>query len=160
MHNPQFSNLPTRRNPSPGVRIDFGYSNVVLLTIATERRVPWLACEATHQLLHETWLNATAWLVGDYLLMPDHFHLFCAPHDLQFTIEAWIKYWKREFALKHGRPDWRFQSRGWHHRLRHGESYSEKWLYVQENPLRKGMVKEIDEWKFKGRVFDLIWTGK
>lgn len=154
------SELPQRQNPSPGVHIQFGQSNIVLLTVTTEKRDPWLANETTHRLLHQTWAEAKAWLVGDYLLMPDHLHCFCAPQDLRFTIETWIAYWKREFALKHKRKEWKFQSRGWHHRLRDGENYSEKWLYVQENPVRKGFCQRIEDWPFKGKVFDLIWTGK
>ena len=51
-------------------------------------------------------------------------------------------------------------ARGWHHRLRDGESYGEKWTYVQENPFRKGLVQRIEDWPFKGRVFDLVWSGK
>jgi putative transposase len=152
--------LPQRQNPSTGVLIQFGRSNTVLLTVATEKPARWLANEIAHQLLHQTWSEATAWLVGDYLLMPDHLHLFCAPRDLHFTIEEWIGYWKRQFSRKHGNEDWKFQSRGWHHRLRDGENYSEKWTYVQENPVRKGLIKRIEDWPFKGRVFDLIWTGK
>jgi putative transposase len=158
---------PKRKNPASGVHVQLGQSNIVLLTINTEKREPWLANERAHQLLHQIWSEATAWLVGDYLLMPDHLHLFCAPRDLQFTIETWIAYWKREFALQHKRlagtlapPEWKFQSRGWHHRLRDDENYSEKWIYVQENPLRKGLVQRIEDWPFKGRVFDLIWSGK
>ena len=91
--------------------------------------------------------------------MPDHLHLFCAARELDFTIEKWIRYWKREFNLKHKRSDWKFQSRGWHPRLRDGESYSEKWLYVQENPVRKGLVRKMEDWPFKGKVYDLVWTG-
>ena len=183
--------LPHRENPSPGVHINLGQSNIVLLTVTTHNRTRWLANETVHRLLHETWSEAKAWLVGDYLLMPDHLHCFCAPHDLRFEIETWISYWKREFALKRKRlagtlapPDdegearrlmsqdggasvlashsleWKFQSLGWHHRLRDGENYSEKWLYVQENPIRKSLCKHVEDWPFKGRIFDLIWTGK
>jgi hypothetical protein len=86
--------------------------------------------------------------------------MFCAPRELDFPIERWIIFWKRKFRLKHQRAEWKFQSRGWHHRLRSGENYSEKWIYVQENPLRKGLVKEMNDWPYKGRVFDLMWTGK
>jgi putative transposase len=191
MTNSPDNDLPQRQNPSPGVHINLGQSSIVLLTVTTENRDPWLANETAHRLLHQTWSGAKAWLVGDYLLMPDHLHCFCAPHDLHFTIETWISYWKREFALKHKRlagtlappaaqdgtrlptsreggasvlanraPEWTFQSRGWHHRLRDGENYSEKWLYVQENPVRKGLCQRIEDWPFKGKVFDLIWTGK
>jgi putative transposase len=168
MNNLPEEKFPQRKNPASGVHVQLGQSNIILLTIATEKREPWLANETAHQLLCQTWSEATAWLVGDYLLMPDHLHLFCAPRDLKFTIEAWIKYWKREFVLKQKRlagtlappVEWKFQSRGWHHRLRDGENYSEKWIYVQENPIRKGLVKRIEDWPFKGKVFDLIWTGK
>ncbi|MGH7991595.1 MAG: transposase [Limisphaerales bacterium] len=160
--------FPKRQNPASGVHINLGQSNIVLLTITTEKRELWLANEIAHKLLRETWSEATAWLVGDYLLMPDHLHLFCAPRDLKFTIEMWIKYWKREFALKQKRlaatlappVERKFQARGWHHRLRDSENYSEKWIYVQENPVRKNLVKRIEDWSFKGRIFDLIWTGK
>jgi putative transposase len=152
--------LRKRQNPLPGVHIQLGQSNIVLLTVTTEKRAPWLANETAYRLLHQTWSKATAWLVGDYLLMPDHLHAFCAPRDLGFAIEKWISYWTREFHLKHGQAQWRFQPRGWHHRLRGGESYSEKWLYVQQNPVRKGLVTRIEDWPFKGKVFDLMWTGR
>jgi putative transposase len=160
VNTPPDNELRQRQNPSAGAHILLGQSNIVLLTVTTEKRRPWLANETAHRLLHETWSEATARLVGDYLLMPDHLHASCAPQDLRFNIETWISYWKPEFRLKHGRPEWRFQSRGWHHRLRDGENYSEKWLYVQENPVRKGLVTRVDDWPFKGRVFDLVWTGK
>ena len=158
MNNPE-QELARRDKPAAGVHLHTGESNLVFLTITTEQRLPWLASEITQHLLHHTWSEARAWMVGDYLLMPDHLHLFCAPHDVRLTIETWIRYWKREFSLKHQRAEWKFQSLGWHHRLRAGESYSAKWLYVQENPVRKGLVQRMEDWPFKGRVFDLRWLG-
>ena len=146
-----------RKHPTPGVHLQSGRPNFVLLTVTTEDRVPWLANPQAHELLCQTWLAATAWLVGDYLLMPDHLHAFCAPHDLAFTLEQWMTYWKRDFRRRHGCADWRFQSRGWHHRLRQDEDYSKKWIYVQENPLRKKLVKQIEDWPFKGTVHPLPW---
>ena len=147
-----------RKNPAAGVHVHLGGPNWVLLTVTTKDREPWLANAKAHQLIHQTWLESTACLVSDYLLMPDHLHCFCSPYDLKFTIEGWIIYWKREFRRKHGNTDWKFQSRGWHHRLRDGESYAQKWLYVQENPIRKGLVTQIDGWPYKGRVHDIHWT--
>ena len=119
-----------------------------------------MANSIVHDLLLKTWLQATAWKVGDYLLMPDHLHAFCAPDESEIEVERWIAYWKREFCWKHYRPEWTFQSRGWHHRLRKGESYAEKWHYVQQNPVRAGLVDKSEDWPFKGRVFDLMWMGQ
>lgn len=148
-----------RKNPSPGVHIKHGSPNLVLLTVTTAKRLPWLANEEAHGCLRTVWQDAAACLVGDYLLMPDHLHLICAPFDPSVSIEHWITYWKREFRRMHTHSDWRFQSRGWHHRLRDGESYTEKWHYVRMNPVRKGLVMNPETWTFKGRIHDLIWTG-
>ena len=147
-----------RKNPSPGVHIQLGRPNWVLLTVNAEGRKPWLANKVVQHHIHGTWLHATAWLVSDYLLMPDHLHCFCAPYDLDVTIEHWITYWKREFRRRHGNVQWKFQSRGMHHRLRDDENYSAKWLYVQENPVRKGLVDHIDQWPYKARVHDIHWS--
>jgi putative transposase len=144
-----------RQNPAAGVHLHLDQPNWVLLTVTTEGRSPWLANPEVQKLLHETWTEAAAWLASDYLLMPDHLHCFCAPKELNFTVEAWITYWKRLFRRKHGHPDWRFQARGWHHRLRGDESYDQKWLYVQENPVRRGLVARLEDWPFKGRVHEL-----
>jgi len=101
--------------------------------------------------------EATAWLVGYYLLMPDHLHLFCAPRDLRFGIDAWIKFWKGQFSRRHLNEPWEFQRRGFHHRLRDAEEYHERWTYVRENPLRKGLVQHPDEWPYQGMVHELRW---
>jgi hypothetical protein len=45
--------FPQRQNPSLGVHVQLGRSNVVLLTINAEKRTPWLAKETVHQLLHQ-----------------------------------------------------------------------------------------------------------
>ena len=153
----ELNNEVGRRNPAAGVHVQLGGPNFVLLTVTTEDRKPWLNNLEAHCFLCETWISATAWLVGDYLLMPDHLHLFCAPRDFSFTIEQWITFWKRDFRRRHGHEEWRFQSRDWHHRLRQAEDYSAKWIYVRENPVRQGLVKNIEDWPCKGTVHPLKW---
>jgi len=123
---------PGRRTPAKGVHIFLGGPNWVFLTVCTEKRERWLSQSSVHRALHGVWEHsATAWLVSDFLLMPDHLHVFCAPRDLKFTTERWIAFWKDRFAKVH--PDTgRFQYGGFHHRLRDGESYALKWQYVRE----------------------------
>jgi putative transposase len=139
-------NEPGRRRPAKGVRVTLGGPNWVFLTVCTEKRERWLAEASVQRVLHQIWEErATAWLVSDYLLMPDHLHLFCAPGDSRFTIERWIAFWKDRFAKTH--PDaGGFQEGGFHHRLRDDESYAEKWRYVRENPVRHGLVEKLDDW--------------
>jgi putative transposase len=151
---------PGRHTPAKGVNISRGGSNWVFLTVCTEKRGEWLAQASTQLMLHDIWQHtATAWLVSDYLLMPDHLHLFCAPLDLKFTIERWIGFWKDRFAKRHPKTE-KFQAGGFHHRLRDGENYSQKWQYVLENPVRAGLVTHSADWPYSGRVHEISWSGK
>jgi putative transposase len=36
--------------------------------------------------------------------------------------------------------------------LRNDESYSQKWEYVRENPVRAGLVVRADEWPYQGEL--------
>jgi REP element-mobilizing transposase RayT len=146
-----------RRKPAEGVLIDSHQPTIVFVTACTKDRAPWLACEEAHHLLTDAWRQAAAWLAGNYVLMPDHLHLFAAPRDLSFTIEQWIAYWKSQFSKAHDHADWLWQANAFHHRLRDDESYSQKWLYVQENPVRAGLVKEIGQWPYQGTIHELRW---
>ena len=157
---------PPRRKPAQGVHIDFNQPTVVFVTACTKDRVPWLACAEAHRLLAEVWRRADAWLVGNYVLMPDHLHLFAAPRFegsagaspyRYITIERWITYWKSQFSKSHQHADWAWQTSAFHHRLRRDESYSQKWLYVQENPVRAGLAKEIGDWPYQGTIHELRW---
>jgi len=70
---------PGRRSPAKGVHVSLAGPNWVFLTVCTQKRERWLATLSVQRALHEIWQHtATAWLVSDYLLMPDHLHLFCA----------------------------------------------------------------------------------
>ena len=146
---------PGRLTPAKGVHISLGGSNWVFLTVCTKNRERWLAQSSVQRALHEIWEHkATAWLVSDYLLMPDHLHLFCAPRDLKFTVERWIAFWKDRFAKTHADVG-TFQPGGFHHRLRDGENYAQKWQYVRENPVRLGLVEKPEDWPHFGRVHDI-----
>jgi putative transposase len=149
---------PGRRTPSKGVYFFPGCPNWVFLTVCTQERAPWLAQPSAQRTLHDIWQHiATAWLVSDYLLMPDHLHLFCAPYDTSCAIERWIAFWKDRFA-KSWIDQGKFQSGGFHHRLRNDENYAWKWRYVLENPVRRGLVERIEEWPYAGRVHEIRWS--
>jgi putative transposase len=147
----------SRRTPAKGVHVSLGGPNWAFLTVCTDKREPWLAQYSVQCTLHHIWgETATAWLVSDYLLMPDHLHLFCAPRDLRFTIERWIAFWKDRFAKSHAGTG-TFQAGGFHHRLRRDESYTQKWQYVRENPVRQGLVARSDDWPYFGKVHEIHW---
>jgi len=153
--------LPQRKHPSRMPVIDIGNrSNIIFLTVCSKDRKALFACDDVHQLMREVWNSAQRWMVGRYILMPDHIHLFCSPAQQPWeSIRQWMKYWKGEATKRWPRPQERpiWQQDGWDVQLRRGESYSEKWSYVRQNPVRANLVKMPDEWPYQGELNVLSW---
>jgi len=89
--------------------------------------------------------------VGRYVLMPDHAHLFVRGND-DFDLGIWIRGLKR--AMSKALPEipdlW--QPGFFDHMLRHDESYEQKWEYVRQNPVRKGLVTRTEDWQYQGEI--------
>ena len=147
--------FPSRKNPSPGVHIYSFESALVFLTVKTKHRIPWLTTPEIHHSLRTAWQESTTWLVGPYIIMPDHLHLFCAPRDSDVSIENWITFWKRFFRRQDQNDSHRFQSRGWHHRLRADEDRESIFRYMMENPVRKNLVNDPSSWPYQGTLYPL-----
>jgi REP element-mobilizing transposase RayT len=132
-----------------------GCSAIVFVTVCAASRRPILARDDVHRLLRESWRMADAWIVGRYVVMPDHLHLFCAPASREApSLSAWIAFWKstasRRWPRAEEQPVW--QASYWDRQLRAAESYSEKWGYVRANPVRAGLVSDAEAWPFAGEL--------
>ncbi|MDQ6623722.1 MAG: transposase [Verrucomicrobiota bacterium] len=133
---------------------------IVFVTVCTKARKAILDADDAHRLLLDSWNTATSWLVGRYVLMPDHVHLFCAPAEIHpQPLLQWVSFWKshstRHWPQPEELPIW--QRHFWDTQLRRGESYDEKWDYVLQNPVRAGLVSRGDDWPFAGEISELRW---
>ena len=86
--------LPRRTHPTHGVRIMDGLPTIVFDTVCTKNRLPWLACHEVHHLLCDIWREATAWLMGRYMILPDHIHFFAGATETDVEYDNWVTYWK------------------------------------------------------------------
>jgi len=50
-----------------------------------------------------------------------------------------------------------FQRDCWDTQLRRGESYHDKWEYVRNNPVRRGLAENADAWPYGGVIHELVW---
>ena len=87
------------------------------------------------------------------MIMPDHVHLFLRGSH-KFRLGAWIGALKQ--ALAKAAVLSRAQGQMWEegffdHVLRNNESYSQKWNYVRENPVRAGLVQSVADWPYPRR---------
>ena len=92
-------------------------------------------------------------VVGRYVIMPDHLHFFVCG-DERFRLGDWIKGLKRAISAAHSKEVRRdlWQPGFFDHLLRSDESYSQKWTYVCENPVRAGLISRAEKWPFQGEV--------
>jgi putative transposase len=149
--------LKQRRHPAKGVLILLAQATIVFVTVCSRERKKDLANAAVHEALLKAWHAADRWMIGSYVIMPDHIHFFCSPTDVTFEIEPWITFWKRECTRAVGANTPRFQTDAFHHRLRREERYAEKWEYVRANPVRAGLVRTPEEWPYQGVLNELRW---
>jgi len=95
--------------------------------------------------------------MGRYILMPDHVHFFIQP-GCDHQLGTAIKFLKEAVTrtLHKGEVKGRIWQPGFFdHLLRTAESYSEKWGYVCENPVRSGLVKSSEDWIYQGEIIPL-----
>jgi putative transposase len=137
-----------------------GQPVIIFLTICTKERRPLLAFPTMHNHLREAWSDSSRWLVGRYMILPDHLHLFCSPlADCNIPLERWVAFWKNAVARKwkespeNTGPLW--QRQFWDQRLRADESYNQKWDYVRNNPVRHGHCKKTEDWPHQGEIHEL-----
>jgi len=85
--------------------------------------------------------------------MPDHLHVIVSPtEDREAKVgncSAAIKRWIRQELD----ASWHWQPGCFDRLLRSDESLHDKWLYVEENPVRAGFVTSWEEWPYR-YVFD------
>lgn len=146
-----------RKHPTHGLIPESNKPLIVFVTVCTRNRIPWLADPIVHDTIKDVWTDASGWVVGKYVIMPDHIHLFAAPGDMDIDLDKWVRYWKSLFTRRHGIPEHRWQGDHWDTRLRSDESYEFKWMYVLNNPVRHGLVECTDDWPFQGEMNILPW---
>jgi REP element-mobilizing transposase RayT len=100
--------------------------------------------------------------LGRYVLMPDHVHLFVkfqpTAEGSLVTLSRWVsalknvcsRVWRAQGLAA---PHW--QKGFFDHVLRSSESYGEKWRYVEQNPVRAGLVARCADWPYQGEIYRL-----
>ncbi len=92
--------------------------------------------------------------------MPDHVHFFCSAEfnatKLSKFLQSWKQWTSKRISREVGLLGKIWQAEFFDHVLRSGESYSQKWDYVRENPKRAGLVANRDDWLWQGEIESLI----
>ena len=90
--------------------------------------------------------------------MPDHMHMFLVLEDNVMHLPDWIKSLKNSISKPlrmNGEQSPHWQKGFFDHVLRGGDSYSKKWDYVRNNPVRAGLVARHEDWPYAGEIHPL-----
>jgi len=152
--------MPIQKSHLRRLAIVFQPDPVFLITTCTHERRPILANAAIHQVLRREWSGLRrrhGWAAGRYVVMPDHVHFLVRPagrpeRPLATAVGKWKEWTARGMArLGVARsPVW--QPEFFDHLIRSEESLEEKWRYVQENPVRAGLVERAEDWPWSGAI--------
>ena len=199
--------MPVRKRPSSNSVMTYcdNRSIILFVTVVVDGRRRILANDVARDCIVAAWKDSPEWIVGRYVIMPDHVHFFCAPAQYPPSgFRRWMKRWKTLSAMSirkaigaanaggsqlvatvvdgvadgladgtssvppvgtamaaipvAGLPFW--QRNCWDRQLRAGESYSEKWNYIRNNPVRKGLCDLPEHWPFQGEMHKLCWHDR
>jgi REP-associated tyrosine transposase len=118
----------------------------VTICVADRKRV--LANEAAFKTFKNAAAKFRRWRVLAAILMPDHLHAVVAPNERDAQLgncSAALKRWMR----KELNASWHWQPGCFDRLLRSDESLHDKWLYLLENPVRAGLVKDWKDWPYR-----------
>lgn len=136
---------------------------IYFITTRTFKRRAILASKEVANILVDEWQDALerhGWAIGRYVIMPDHVHLFSRAELGAKVLPGFVQR-SKEWSSKRIAHQLELSGNVWQeeffdHVLRSSESYSQKWDYVKENPVRAGLVNNSDDWPWKGEIESLM----
>jgi putative transposase len=95
--------------------------------------------------------------VGRFVIMPDHIHMFIRI-TRQARLSDFIRLMKQSITKElrtKGETAKVWQPGFFDHLLRSSESYAKEWKYVQQNPVRAGLVTDAADWPYQGEIVQI-----
>ncbi len=102
-----YQEFPIRKSPIhlPVLEIP-NRSNIVFVTGFSQGRKNIIANNETFFLIQQAWDAAKSCKVGNFVILQDHIHLFCAPSSVMVEPRTqWIQYWKSYVSFRWAKPE-------------------------------------------------------
>lgn len=138
-------------------RYDYQDDAVVHLTVCTDRGKPFEALPIA-QMVCDSVIRCSElrrYQLFGFCLMPDHLHTLLSPADSGVAIDRWLNAFKSFTTNQYTRlggelPLW--QRSAYDHVCRRGETSEQVMRYIANNPVRKNLCVDWQDWPWT-RVF-------
>lgn len=142
---------PPRLRP---ILLSWEKSIVYFVTICVDHRRKVLANDRVFDAIKRAIRQLRRWNVLLGVVMPDHVHLVVAPlKDRDLSVGDFATGFKRLLRKQLPEQSWDWQRGCFDRLLRSDENLWSKWIYVEDNPVRAGLVKRFEDWPYR---FDFV----
>lgn len=126
---------------------------IFFVTVNLRRNIPPLGPEEFLLLIDalEESRRRMGFLLCGYVLMPDHWHaLLAVRHPLTISRAVQSVKWRatRDLNRHRGTRGASWQHQFWDRFVRHAKEFNERLTYMHLNPVRKGLAKRPEEWRW------------
>ena len=131
------------------IQLPWEKSIIYFVTLCVENRRKVLANPKVFEAIKATVTQLRRWHVLAGVIMPDHVHWIVATiEDRELSVGDFTTGFKRTLRKTLGSQPWEWQRGCFDRLLRSDENLSSKWIYVQDNPVRQGLVQRCEDWPY------------
>jgi putative transposase len=133
----------------PEIQLPWEKSIVYFVTLCVKDRRKMLASPKMFQAIKAAVAQLRRWHVLAAVIMPDHAHLIVSPIENRgLSVGDFSTGLKRVLRKTLSSQPWEWQRGCFDRLLRSDENLHSKWIYVQDNPVRHGLVEKADDWPY------------
>jgi putative transposase len=140
------------------IRLPWEKRIIYFLTLCVKDRRKVLVNPIVFEAIKSAITQLHRWRVLAVVIMPDHAHWIVAPRQERgLSVGDFATGFKRLLRKNLGDQTWEWQRGCFDRLLRSDENLTGKWIYVQDNPVRHGLVQKAEDWPY---YLDFINDGK
>jgi REP element-mobilizing transposase RayT len=122
---------------------------IYFVTLCVEGRLKVLADPHVFAAIEATVAQLLRWRLLSGVVMPDHVHFVVTPTEERgLSVGDFASGFKRLLKKRIPAQDWEWQRGCFDRLLRSNESAQQKWIYVEQNPVRAGLVQSVADWPY------------
>jgi putative transposase len=131
------------------IQLPWEKSIIYFVTLCIKDRHKVLANPRVFEAIRLAVAQLRRWRVLALVTMPDHVHCIVSPTESRgFSVGDFATGFKRVLRETLGPHQWQWQRGCFDRLLRSEENLQSKWIYVQDNPVRQGLVQRAEDWPY------------